>query len=263
MKQTFNKAYTKAIVKLATQQSSLLSIYFKYIWKPKPNNIESYIDNFALETTKEKKTFCFLQIGANNGYQHDPIFKLLQRYPHWQGILIEPQKAIFDTQLSVMYRQYKNLQLLNAAIATVNGFMPIYKIAFSNERWASGLTSFDRSTLERHIDNGYIDQCAQKQGIRPPAHRADYITTEQVTCVTFDTVITQYKVKNLDLLMIDTEGFDFEIIKMINFAQLKPRLIVFEHIHLSATDFDACQKLLQDNGYQLQNLGRDTAALCV
>lgn len=263
MKKLFNRAYAKTIVKLATQQSLILYVYFKHIWKPKPNSIEAYIDNFALKSATTQKTFCFLQIGANNGYQHDPIFKLLQRYPHWQGILIEPQKAIFDTQLSVMYRQYKNLQLLNAAIATVNGFMPIYKIAFSNERWASGLTSFDRSTLERHIDNGYIDQCAQKQGITPPAHRADYVTTEQVKCVAFDTLTTQYKIKNLDLLVIDTEGFDFEIIKMINFAQLKPRLIVFEHIHLSATDLDACQKLLQDNGYQLQNLGRDTAALHV
>lgn len=259
MKNNIKRIYAKQITNLAAQKSFLLQTYFRYVWKPKKNTVEQYIDSFSIKNTST--SFYFLQIGANNGYQHDPIFKLLQRYPHWKGILIEPQKNIFDTELSVMYKQYGNLQLLNAAIALANGYMPIYKIAFSNERWATGLTSFNRKTIEQHIDNGYIDRCSQKQGIQPPPNRADYITTEEVKCVTFDSLIQQYKLNHLDLLLIDTEGFDFEIIKMINFAQLKPRLIVFEHIHLSANELDACETILENNGYQLQKIGRDMIAL--
>lgn len=259
MKNNIKRLYAKQITNLAAQKSFLLQAYFRYIWQPKKNTVEQYIDNFAAKNPAAP--FCFLQIGANNGYQHDPIFKLLQRYPHWQGILIEPQKNIFDTELSVMYKQYGNLQLLNAAIALANGHMPIYKIAFSNERWATGLTSFNRKTIEQHIDNGYIDRCAEKQGIQPPQNRTNYITTEEVKCVTFDTLVQQYKLIHLDLLLIDTEGFDFEIIKMINFAQLKPRLIVFEHIHLLVNELDACETILKNNGYQLQKNGRDMIAL--
>lgn len=259
LKSAFKRSYQQFVTGMAARKSPLLSYYFKYAWTPKAGSSEHFIDEFAQKNGKN--AFFFLQIGANNGYQHDPLFKLLQRHPHWHGILVEPQKKVFQTQLKPMYQRYENLSLINAALAPTDGTMPLYKIAFSEERWATGLASFDRKTLENHIESGYIDRQAQKQGIALPQNRADYITTESVDCISFDTILKKNAIQNLDLLLIDTEGFDFEIIKMIDFNTIKPRLIVFEYIHLSEQDLNNCKKYLQTNGYQLHTCGRDVAAV--
>lgn len=59
------------------------------------------------------------------------------------------------------------------------------------------------------------------------------LAKETVQCITFDTLVQRNRVKRIDLLQIDTEGFDFEIIKMINFDRIKPRILQFEHRHLT------------------------------
>ena len=38
-----------------------------------------------------------------------------------------------------------------------------------------------------------------------------------------------YKIKKIDLLQIDTEGYDAEIILNIDFDLMKPKIIRFEH----------------------------------
>lgn len=258
IKFSIDKSYQQFVINLAVRKSPILKFYLTYFWQPKPNTLPYFIEHFAKKNNIIK--FSFLQIGANNGYQHDPMFKLLQRNPHWQGILVEPQKDVFVHQLLPLYEQYENLQLVNAAIAPANGYLPFYKIAFSNERWATGLASFDRKTIEKHIQSGYIEQQAHKQGVPLPKNLADYITTEQVTCISFESLIKQYSISQLDLLLIDTEGFDFEILKMIDFAKFKPQLIAFEYIHLSPQDLTDCKKLLHGNNYELCQIGRDLVA---
>jgi hypothetical protein len=61
-------------------------------------------------------------------------------------------------------------------------------------------------------------------------------------------------------LNIDTEGYDFEIIKLIDFSEIKPSMILYEHIHLNAMDSTQCMNLLKDKGYSLIIQGKDTFA---
>ena len=88
----------------------------------------------------------------------------------------------------------------------------------------------------------------------------DYIISEDVYCTTIEDLLIKHNFKSIDLLQIDTEGFDFEIIKTINFSVLKPTMISFENMHLSKSDIIKCEKLLKTNGYLIYNKGRDSIA---
>ncbi len=43
----------------------------------------------------------------------------------------------------------------------------------------------------------------------------------------------KYKIKRIDLLQIDTERYDYDIIKQIDFSLIKPRMICYETHNLT------------------------------
>ena len=55
----------------------------------------------------------------------------------------------------------------------------------------------------------------------------------------------------MNILQIDTEGFDYEIIKSIAFDRYKPDIIIYEYLHLTLYQNFACIEFLQDKGYLL------------
>ena len=72
-----------------------------------------------------------------------------------------------------------------------------------------------------------------------------------VKTITLEKLIEDYNIKHLDLLQIDTEGYDYEILKMLDFNRLKPTVINYENEHLSKQDRVSCEQLLQINAYSL------------
>jgi FkbM family methyltransferase len=82
-----------------------------------------------------------------------------------------------------------------------------------------------------------------------------YMKSETVDGVTFDTLFSKYNVTNVDLLQVDTEGYDKEILKMFPFERIKPSIIHFEHALgdsvMSVDDFLSVTKLLIGQGYKL------------
>ncbi len=70
--------------------------------------------------------FFFIQIGANDGKQSDPIQGYV-RYYQWNGILIEPVADYF-AELKANYADCPNLKFVNAAIADHEGTLSIYRV---------------------------------------------------------------------------------------------------------------------------------------
>ncbi|MBK9465376.1 MAG: FkbM family methyltransferase [Chitinophagaceae bacterium] len=56
---------------------------------------------------------------------------------------------------------------------------------------------------------------------------------------------------HVDLLLIDTEGYDFEILKTIDFSNFRPDLLIFEVSNLDRKDFNASIEILKKNEYQV------------
>lgn len=68
-------------------------------------------------------------------------------------------------------------------------------------------------------------------------------------------------ITRLDLLQIDTEGFDAEIIKMIDFSVIRPQIIKYEHVGLSDADKQNTELLLKQYGYRVFREGGDSIAV--
>ena len=73
-------------------------------------------------------------------------------------------------------------------------------------------------------------------------------------------ILRRNAIEQIDVLHIDTEGFDFEIIKMVAAAKVKPTVVHFEHLLLSDADRQACYTLLAEQGYRLARNGINTIA---
>ena len=73
-------------------------------------------------------------------------------------------------------------------------------------------------------------------------------------------LLEKHGFKGLDFLQIDAEGFDYEIIKSIDFAATRPRFINYEYVLLGA-DRAACRALLLEKGYGLLDQRQDTLAI--
>jgi methyltransferase FkbM-like protein len=63
------------------------------------------------------------------------------------------------------------------------------------------------------------------------------------------------------VLPIDTEGFDYKVLAQIDLSRYVPRLILFEHKHLSAEEKTRAAALLRAYGYRCSELGGDTLVL--
>src|SRR5690349_14899041 len=58
--------------------------------------------------------FFFVNIGANNGVDNDPIYPFIRRYG-WRGIVVEPVAYIF-AELCRNYREFAGIVFEHAAI---------------------------------------------------------------------------------------------------------------------------------------------------
>jgi FkbM family methyltransferase len=248
--------YKRNLFNLSARNSGLLNVYYRYFYRPKKGSISEVLDLFS----QQKSPVCFLQVGANDGFFHDPLHKFIKMYG-WKGVLLEPQPFVFNQFLSRLYDHVPDVVPVNAALDYADGERSIYKIAFSNSRWATGLTSFSRTAIEEAIASGHVDRCAKRYGENAPPSHDDYIKEEVIKCISPETLFDKYKLQKIDWLQIDAEGYDFEIIKMLKIAECAPKVIVFEHSHLCPEDYAKCTDLLRGQNYALSRIHENTLAM--
>jgi hypothetical protein len=93
-----------------------------------------------------------------------------------------------------------------------------------------------------------------------PDIEARLVETE-VPCLTFDALCAKHGLAHVDLVLVDTEGYDYEVLRHIDLAAHRPALLVYEHYHLSEHDQASCQRELREAGYELMSEGFDTWCL--
>ena len=180
----------------------------------------------------------FLQIGAFDGVGEDDLRELVVAHK-LRGVLVEPQPAAF-ARLQQTYRHQPQVTLLQAAIAEQEGVRELY----CKRGEASMAASFDRNHLRKH---GIPDR---------------EIIPQQVPCHTVESAIRAAGMKQADLIQIDAEGYDWPIIRSIDFARLRPRILRFEYRHMPARDADECLAHLAGQGYRFVIEARDIVAVC-
>jgi hypothetical protein len=92
---------------------------------------------------------------------------------------------------------------------------------------------------------------------------------ELVEGKTFESIMRENNVKKIDLLVIDTEGYDTEIIKTINFNKIEITSIFFErweykkdfYISENFSELEEGIKILHNNGYSTTSIDYDVFAI--
>jgi FkbM family methyltransferase len=194
----------------------------------------------------------FVEIGANDGEQHDHLRPMILER-EWRGVMVEPVPYVFDRLVS-NYGRIDRVTLENAAIADRDGRLPFYHLApVTNYRreglpqWYDGIGSFSREAVLDHA--------------RLIPDIADRLVETLVPALTFDSLCAKHGLDVVDLVLIDTEGYDYEILQHIDFATHRPVLVGYEHYHLTREDRDAALTRMRDAGYETLQEGFDTWCL--
>lgn len=256
MKKYFTQAYKNFVFGLSARNSVIFTFFYKYLFNPKKGTLGYFYDQISKNLDK----LYVIQVGANDGINLDPIHKFVKR-DRWKGLLIEPQPDVFRYQLFPLYMRDDGIFMENIAIGDKISLMDMYKISFTSERWATGLTTFNKSTLQNKVDSGRVEEIAREKGIKVPAKKEDYIDHLKVESKTFEFLRAKYQIKEVDVLQIDVEGFDYEVVKLYDLSQNKPKAIVFESRHLSDDEYAEAEQYFSENGFLIKKVKGDSVAI--
>lgn len=184
----------------------------------------------------------FVQVGSNDGVQGDPIHFLIRKHPHWRGLFIEPVRFAFE-RLQRNYPETDRFRFENVAIGDGKGKRLFYYVTEQAKEnydgelpfWYDQLGSFNREHIVRHLG----------RSIEP------FIVSEEAPCLPLPEVLARHRIERVDLFHIDTEGFDYHILRQINLDKHKPRVILFEHHHLDDSEKQQALVLLENAAYRL------------
>ena len=206
------------------------------------------IDRFreVIQAEYERRgEFPFVQIGANDGVSFDSLYEFVCNRMS-RGLVVEPLPRFFES-LRKNYEGYPAIKPVQCAIHPSETSAVIYSVDPEREsevpEFARGIGSF----LPDHF---------KKTGVPE-----DLIVTEEVPCRPLMELVEEEGMLDAALIQIDVEGFDFEVLKMIDFERFSPAVIKYEHEGLSGEDQAAARKLLENQGYQVQVIKTDTVGI--
>lgn len=200
-----------------------------------------------LRQNLDAKNVFVIQIGSNDGCTHDPIFRLMQENPSYRGLFVEPVPYLFE-KLQRNYGWREGLLFENAAIND-GSTQPFYWVDPDARQeipelpdWFDQLGSFN----ERHIRG--------VPGIADILLRYRRVT--DVKGMSMQELLDRHGITRFDVLHIDTEGYDWQVLRQVDFARYTPRVVLYEHKCLSAEE-KACAAAYVAPFYTTRDMGGD------
>jgi FkbM family methyltransferase len=193
----------------------------------------------------------FVEIGANDGEQHDHLRPIVIEH-RWRGILVEPVPYVF-ARLAANYEGVGHVILENAAIADRDGELPFFHLREADRaqerlpRWYDGIGSFSREAVLSH--RAQIPDIDER------------LVETRVPALTFDSLLAKHAFERVDLVLIDTEGYDWEVLRTIDLDRQRPALIVYEHFHLDPAVRGEAREHVAAHRYETMEEGFDTFCL--
>ena len=211
------------------------------------------VESMILSQVANRREVNFLQIGANDANNNNDPLRVLRQTGEWKGWMIEPNPAVFK-RLTKSVSKFPKIQCLNCAVSETDGILPFYYIknphTTKHPFVADQLSSLSRNHVCQELVSWGYDE-AQAEGA---------IGSVDVSCKSPASLVAELAINQLDLLLIDAEGHDFEIIKHFPFNRLRPDIIVFETTHLKKSERDQIPGLMLEYGYSFWEIGEDLIA---
>jgi len=175
----------------------------------------------------------FVQIGACDGVSGDVVHGFIKN-SSLRALVVEPVPQTFE-KLRKTYENVSTVTAAQVAIGTTDGSVTMFKVkdgAHSiDPNWSHQLASFNREHLLLH-------------GV--PEDEIQPIT---VPSLTLRSLLARFNFDGVDVLQVDTEGFDAEVVRMALELVEPPECINFENLHLTAGAKAELFPLLESKGY--------------
>ena len=170
----------------------------------------------------------YIELGANDGVsQSNTLFFELNR--NWSGILIEPIKLKFNQCKKI--RSNKN-SFFNAACVSSDYKNDEIELIYSNLRT---ITNDDKNQIkaENHLNNDDLNFYQNHKKILVKAR-------------TLNSILLEANAPNkIDFLSIDTEGYEIEILKGLDFDNF-----FFDYMLIETKKFEILDKFLNKRKYK-------------
>lgn len=184
-----------------------------------------------------KPDWTVIDIGANLGY-----YALLESRLCKEVYAIEPiEKSILALRRSIKLNRYKNIKAYRLAIGSKDGEFEINLSKRSN--WA---TIVDRNKTSKNYQEKFNSFKAGKEIIKT---------------LTLDSFVKQYKIKKINLIRMDVEGFEVEILKNIDktlelmpkgsFLSVEFHPVIFENREMLINTFE---KIIIYYGFEIEKI---------
>jgi len=218
-----------------TTKLPFVKIIYRTIFKPKP----FFSSKYWIKEYLKNDAYSIVQIGANDGVSGDPIYNLVKQNTLWNVLFVEPVKTIYN-QLKANYGNDSRFKFENAAINT-NGkpqrFYIVNDKAFNDIANLSEdfkqIGSFNKAHIT-DLSEGLLDE---------------YIEEIEVTCLTLDQLFLKHHITKIDLLIIDAEGYDWNILSQLDLDKFKPQIISFEYFDLPEAEKQQAISFLKNDYY--------------
>jgi len=155
-----------------------------------------------------------VQIGAHDGVLGEEygLQELLDSLGNFKLILIEPVDKFFNNLQSVYGKYGDKVQYMKCAITDINGTVNM-------------------------IDQGCMSKIDNSGGL-------------SVDSITWNKFISDNNINKIDLLILDCEGYEFNILNQIDYSVIKPSVIRYEYLWLP--NKEECDNYLISNGYNIE-----------
>jgi FkbM family methyltransferase len=191
-----------------------------------------------------------VQIGSNDGITGDPLHNLIVKHQKWTALFVEPVPLLVE-KLKKNYNNESRFIFENAAIN--DGSEQVFYSVSERVKdeidnlpsWYDQLGSFNKENISNHLN-----------GILNP-----YIIESKIKGLTLQSLFTKHNIKTIDILHIDTEGYDWKVLSQFDFTTYQPKVILFEHKHLSEAERNESIGYLKSNNYVIHVLGGDYLCL--
>ena len=179
--------------------------------------------DLRLDKLFNKDNGFYIELGANDGLKQSNT-AFFEFFRNWNGILIEPSQSAFE---KCKINRPKSNCYWNACV--------------SNEY----LDEFIYGDFDSNL-------MSSVNGVRKQGRKIDIKHLKKVPATTLEKILNEEKIieKNIkiDLLSLDTEGYELNILKGINLNLYRPKYMLIEVYNF---DFDNISKFLKENEYNL------------
>jgi len=188
------------------------------------NKSYSLIDNkgvpldLKIDSIIDKNNGFFIELGANDGLNQSNTARF-EFFKNWSGILIEPS---FEKYIQCIKNRPNSITLNFACVD--NDYDDEFILGDFNGHLMSSVDG------KRLNNNNLV----------------------KVKATTLEIILDKYKDFDveIDLLSLDTEGYELNILKGLNLKKYRPRFLLIEIYNF---DYDNILKYLNDNQYKLHS----------